>query len=107
MEVNFTDLKRKDVVSTTDGKNLGHICDVTLSFPDGKLVCLVATGGKGACLWRNEVTIPLCAVVKVGEDSLLVDLTKKPPSPPTPCPVCDPCCPCASDSCRRDLGEYD
>lgn len=117
MEVTFSELKQKDIININDGKHLGKPCDVTFSFPEGKVAGITVTGCKGFRFSRQEVFIPLKCIVKVGEDVILVKIGDKedgvPPCPP-PCPpdgkrrpprpVCPPENPCDN---RRDFGEYE
>ena len=37
MEFTFNELRQMDVVSVSDGKNLGRVCDIAFEFPEGKL----------------------------------------------------------------------
>ncbi len=85
MEYLFSKLKKLDVVSVTDGKNLGKLCDISFTLPDGKIKGFFATGCKGFKLTKSEVFIPLCDLVKVGEDTILVKFGK-PPKDGKPCP---------------------
>lgn len=117
MEYLFGTLKKLDVVSVTDGKNLGKLCDISFTLPDGKIIGFFATGCKGFKLTKTDVFIPLSDIVKVGEDTILVKSgkphkdgkpcppDKQPPRPPE-CPPCFPDKPprCPSDcppNCRR------
>lgn len=85
MEYLFSKLKKLDVISITDGKNLGRLCDISFTLPDGKIKGFFATGSKGFKLTKSEVFIPLCDLVKVGEDTILVKFGK-PPKDGKPCP---------------------
>ena len=46
MELTFSDLSNKDVVNVVDGKNLGHVTDIKLSFPKGIMVGIIVPGKK-------------------------------------------------------------
>ena len=63
MELTFTELKRMDVVSVSDGRNLGRVCDAVFEFPEGRVRGFTVTGGKGFRLTRQEQFIPLASVV--------------------------------------------
>jgi len=112
MEYLYSRLKRLEIVSLTDGKNLGRICDLSLSLPEGKLNGFFATGGKGFKFTKSDTFIPLKNVVKIGEDAILVKLVKgengekkpagkgagAPPPPPPSNAFCDP---------RRSFDDYE
>ncbi|MGN0823778.1 MAG: PRC-barrel domain-containing protein [Candidatus Coproplasma sp.] len=84
MEFSFNKLKKLDVISISDGKNLGRLCDVTFTLPEGKIKGFTSTGCKGFKLGKSEIFIPLSDIVKVGEDAILVKTGDKPPKPPCP-----------------------
>lgn len=120
MEVSFNDLKKLDVISVTDGKNLGRICDMTILWKENKIKGFTITGCKGFRFNRQEVFVPVADVIKIGEDVILIktddDKKKKPdPCPPKehrrrpddcrPCPPCPPFPPPCDD--RRDFDEYE
>lgn len=132
MELSFQQLKQKDVISVSDGKNLGKVSDVTVSFPENRWLGITVPGCKGFKLTnKRELFIPVNHIVKVGEDAVLVKTEDKkpdcpPPKPPRPpkdkCPPCPPQCPPPrgqrppknypddySDNFpdRRDYGEYE
>ncbi|MGN1104594.1 MAG: PRC-barrel domain-containing protein [Candidatus Coproplasma sp.] len=115
MEFLFSKLKKLDVISITDGKNLGRFCDVTFTLPDGKIKGFTATGCKGIKLTKTDIFIQLSDIVKVGEDAILVKTGEKnkkpkgdsrdcPPPAPPPCPPFNPCNPCDS---RRSFDDYE
>lgn len=125
MELSFHQLKQKDVVNVTDGKNLGKVCDVTLSFPEKSWLGITVPGSKGFKFTnKNEEFIPINRIVKIGDDVILVKTgDKKPDGPPKPpCPPPERPCP-QKDKCppkprpydnfpenipdRRDYGEYE
>ena len=118
MELSFSTLKQKDVIDVTDGKNLGKVCDVTLSFPECNWVGITVTGCKGfKFLNKHEQFIPVNSIVRIGEDAILVKIETAPPCPPPKdkCPP-SPCPPRRSQrnmpdnfqgGDRRDYGEYE
>lgn len=119
MEFTFLQLKQKDVVSVSDGKNLGKVCDITFNFPENNLLGITVTGGKGFKFTRQDIFIPVKCIVKIGEDTVLVRLEEKhPPEKPPKCPPkrpprgCPPGCPPDfSPDCpppdRRSYDEYE
>lgn len=108
-----------DVVSVTDGKNFGKVCDLSFFFPENKLKGFFVTGCKGFRLGRSEVFVPVSDVVKIGEDVILIRTgeRKKPPKddcdrcpPPQQnfCPPPNGCCPPAGKrDDRRSFDEYE
>ena len=95
MEFLFSQLKKMDVVSVSDGKNLGRVCDMSFHFPEGKIKGFYVTGSKGFKLTKSDVFIPFHDVVKIGEDVVLVKLGQgKPPKDDCPPQLnCPPPCP--------------
>ncbi len=72
MELSFNQLKKLQVISLDDGKNLGHICDIIFICPENQIKGYSVTGGKGFRLTRDEQFIAVSQVVKIGEDVMLV-----------------------------------
>lgn len=79
-----------DVVSVADGKNLGKVCDLAFYFPEGKIKGFYVTGSKGFRFTKSDTFIPICDVVKIGEDVVLVKPAQSKPPKGEPCP---PPCP--------------
>ncbi len=110
-----------DVISVTDGKNLGRVYDMAFTFPEGKVKGFYVTGCKGFRLTKSEALIPLSDVVRIGEDAILVRTGKEPKPKPDRCeqvknncpPQCFPpeqCCPPPfppPGDPRRDFGDYE
>ncbi len=82
-----------DVVSVSDGKNLGRVCDMAFYFPEGKIKGFYVTGSKGFKFTKSDVFIPVCDVVKIGEDVVLVKLGQSKPPKGDNCPPPQPPCP--------------
>lgn len=74
MELTFSKLKQKDVINLCDGKNFGKICDLTFNDSDFKVASFLTSGGRGFKFFRQELTVPVKSVVKIGEDAVLVDV---------------------------------
>lgn len=120
MELSFQQLKQKDVISVTDGKNLGKVCDITVSFPENNWLGITVPGCKGFKFTnKREMFISVKQIVKVGEDAVLVKIEDKkechdkPPKDKCP-PPCPPKCPPKrphdefyENPDRRDYGEYE
>lgn len=77
METSFLELRCKEVVNVVDGRRLGHIVDVVFNLQTGCLSGMVVPGDKNFWnVFKNsmELFIPLSQIVKVGEDTVLVEL---------------------------------
>ena len=127
METSFLELKQKQVINICDGKQLGRVCDVVFSFPEGKVQGIVVPGGKGLRWGRADLFIDLKNVTKIGVDTVLVEIKAAPskdkkknkwsgdyPPPPPPPPLPEP--PPfyrgnqgerRNPADRRDYGEYE
>ncbi len=110
MEINFSQLKQKDVVSLADGKNLGKVSDIGLCFPENRVTGLFVSGGSRIFRFlRQEIFLPVNCIVRIGEDAVLVNFSPKdappkacpPPQPPSPVPPPPPPKP------RRNFDEYE
>lgn len=109
MEVIFSELKQKDVINIADGKHLGKVCDLTFSFPEGRVAGFWVTGCKGFKLTKQELFLPIKSIVKIGEDAVLCKLEeeKPQPCPPPPDKNCPPLYPPPPPQSRRSLEEYE
>lgn len=79
MELSFKELKKRDVINLADGKSLGKMTDLTLSFPMGTLVGITVNGKKTNCFTqifqKSNLYIPQKNIVKIGGDVILVNLS--------------------------------
>lgn len=113
METSFVEIKQKDVVNIKDGKKLGRTTDIIFTYPEGRVMGIIVPGKKGFLFLKSELFIDLRNVVKIGEDTVLVDITCAPkptkegrncreyPSPPSPPP------PPPKDNGRRSYEDYE
>ncbi len=136
MELTYNELRTREVINVVDGKSLGKIIDLTLSFPEGKLRGITVPGHKQGWISkifdRARLYIDRHDIKKIGGDVILVSLNcgdtcsestqvskRKPDTnnccPPPPCPPpCPPKCqpsPCHNDDDddgfpRIDLSDY-
>lgn len=113
MEFSFSQLKQKDVINISDGKNLGRVCDISFTYPENTVTGFTVTGCKGFRLTKQEQFISMKSVVKIGEDTVLVKNEKGAPPPPK-CPpkhkndCCPPPeCPPPYPRDRRSYDEYE
>ena len=73
-EITFTQLRAKTVVNVVDGKKLGNICDLSFTIK-GKLLGLILPSNKKLLGKGGEmIFIPYEKVLKIGEDTILVEL---------------------------------
>lgn len=91
MEINFNDLKKKEVVDIASGKNLGKITDLIIDIDSGLILKIVVPGRKGF-LNCEEVFIDYKCIEKIGDDAILYK--KCHPKPDCPPPKCDCPPPC-------------
>ena len=119
MELTFDELKKRDVINVADGRSLGSVIDLRLSFPKGVLLGIYVPGRKRSGLFglfdKSSVYISENRIIKIGGDVILVNLdsgevkAEKPPCPPPCPPKCVPCSPpCPPNQPRKDSidGEF-
>ncbi len=74
----YSDLKQKEVINICDGKKLGTIVDLDLDVERGTILAIVVpTPFSISAVFRGEPTgnvIPWGAVVKIGDDAVLVQV---------------------------------
>ncbi len=89
IKVKYSELKKMDVISITDGKNLGRVNDITFSSPENRVSGLTASGGRGFKFTKEEVFLPIESIVKIGEDVVLTNFDARKIEPAgggKPCP---------------------
>lgn len=124
MELNYSELKKRDVINVADGRCLGRITDIRLDFPEGILIGITVPGRKARGLFRifdkSEMYIDESRIIKIGGDVILVDINcgdlcasgvrvskgghgknHNPPRPPQNCPP-NPCPPKHCPPPRKD-----
>ena len=73
MQLNFSQLRTKEVVNTQDGRKLGKVCDIVICYPENRWIGIVAPNGK----WfgtKRGLFIDLKHIVKIGDDVVLVNV---------------------------------
>ena len=78
-EITFCELREKTVVNMCDGKSLGRVIDIALTF-NGHVIGLIVPGDK--CIFKNFTTnnsifVPWQNICKIGDDVILVNLVGK------------------------------
>lgn len=72
IETGYCQLRQKEVINLKDGRRLGRVSDVVFTFPEGKTLGIVVPGGRG--FFRPGMFIDLRNIVKIGEDTVLVEV---------------------------------
>lgn len=78
MEYNLTDLKKKKVINVADGKDLGKITDMVITYPEGKIKGIIVPGKKSGLFFSGELIINFKCIERIGEDAVLVSLCERP-----------------------------
>lgn len=76
--VRLSDLQNKNIVSVTDGRNIGNIIDVKIDEETGEIISLIIEGNKGFFTFSNkgfDTEIKWKNISKIGEDVILVNIT--------------------------------
>jgi YlmC/YmxH family sporulation protein len=76
MTINYQELKRKDVLEVSNGKNLGKINDLVIAKGNGKILKIIVPGKKGILSSCERLEIDYNKIVKIGDDAILVDTFK-------------------------------
>ncbi len=77
VESTFIELRCKEVVNILDGRRLGHIIDLAFDLGSARVLGFIVPGEKtGWNLFKNsnQLFIPYGCVVRIGEDTILVEL---------------------------------
>lgn len=78
MDYNYSDLKKKNVVNVLDGKDLGKISDIILSYPSGLIKSFIVPGQKRSFFASTELIINFKCIERIGENVILVRLCSEP-----------------------------
>jgi YlmC/YmxH family sporulation protein len=78
-EITFCELREKEVINMCDGKSLGRVIDLALTF-NGHVIGIIVPGDK--CIFKNitnnnSIFIPWQNICKIGDDVILVNLINK------------------------------
>ena len=74
MDYNLSDLKKKRVINVADGRDLGKITDLIISFPDGKIKSIIVPGKRNSFFSSCELIINFSCIERIGDDTILVKL---------------------------------
>lgn len=73
----FVGLTEKEVINVCDGKRLGHVCDLEVEMPSGKICALFVPqeGSKWNFFGSPQVyRVPWGCVRQIGDDIILVEV---------------------------------
>jgi len=104
VQLSYNDLCAKDVISLSDGKNLGRISDAVIRYPEYKIKGFFVKERKGFFWSRAEIYIPVSNIVKIGEDAILCNVDEKGDKGKDCKPACKPFC---KPNDRRNYDEYE
>ena len=71
MTINYTELKKKEVVDISTGKNLGKINDLVINTKSGVIEKIIVPGKKNGFLSCDEFIIDFKCIIKIGDDLIL------------------------------------
>lgn len=77
--MHLSDLQRKDIINIIDGKKIGKIIDVIIEKETGVIESIVVESNKSVrslLSGNNETNIKYKEIKKMGEDVILVDITR-------------------------------
>ncbi len=75
-QYSFAELSSKQVINVADGRELGHVCDLTFTS-SGRVTGLVVPGKKSflKSLTNTEnIFVPWCNIIKIGTDVILTEM---------------------------------
>ena len=75
-QYSFTEFSRKTVINVTDGRELGHVCDLIFNNCGG-IMALVVPAKKSlfkSLTSSENIFIPWNRIVKIGSDVILTDI---------------------------------
>ena len=74
----LSDLQNKNIVSISDGRNIGNIIDVKIDETSGTIISLIIEANKNFFSFSNkgiDTEINWKHIKKIGEDVILVDIS--------------------------------
>ncbi len=76
MNCRLSDLRYKEVVSVTDGRRLGYVCDAEIDIATGQLLSLIVPGPCRffGLFWReDDYILPYTCISRIGDDIILIE----------------------------------
>ena len=80
-DCNTENFREKAVVSSCDGRILGHVAEIVFDVCDGRLTAIVVRDEAGFFSFKkcDDIIIPWSKIEKIGEDVIIVDAEGKIP----------------------------
>ena len=78
------ELRQKEIINLCDGSRLGYACDFEFDASDGRICAIIVPRASGLFGISREcdLVIPWCKIECIGEDAILVRLSREELSPP-------------------------
>ncbi len=79
MNIEFNDLRMKEVVNVIDGKRLGRICNMIIDCETGLIRGIIVPAERSFSFFHanQDLYIPWGNIKKIGEDLILVEVVVK------------------------------
>ncbi|MEG1520521.1 MAG: YlmC/YmxH family sporulation protein, partial [Clostridia bacterium] len=76
MNIEFNELKMKEVVNILNGKRLGRVCNLVIDCEVGQIRGIIVPGSKGLSFFKgaDDIYIPWKNIKKIGDDIIMVEL---------------------------------
>ena len=76
--VSTAELRELEVINLCGGEKLGYPCDFEVDLDNARLISIIVSGSGGIPFFtkKEEYVIPWCNIECIGEDAILVKLTK-------------------------------
>ncbi len=71
MTINYSELKKKEVIDVATGANLGKIIDLVIEEKSGKILCLIVQGRKTGFLSCENEELNYECITRIGDDAIL------------------------------------
>ncbi len=78
MSINYSELKKKQVIDVSSGANLGKITDLVIEEDSGRILKIIVSGKMGGFLSCDLIELDYHCITRIGDDTVLY---KKCPPP--------------------------
>ncbi len=74
------DFRDKEVISISDGKRLGYVCDIEVDASCGRIRAIIVPGDRFSLPFSksSDIVIPWECIKNIGKDIILVDMSGLP-----------------------------
>ena len=76
MEISLEELKEKEIINLSNGKNLGQISDIVVDLKKNLILGFIIEGNKKLFKKSDEIYISLSQILTVGDDVVLIRLNE-------------------------------